>query len=658
MRHFVLLGICFLFCCNAISAQKTALKWGKIPVEDLKMKSYSADPEAEAVILDDHGLIQVEFVGDDVRYRYQRHCRIKILKKTAFDRANIRIPYYSVKRNPEKITFLKAQTFSSEGEKTVVKNRNIVDNNINSSWSAKEFTFPDVEEGSILEYRYEIVSGRIVELRDWYFQEDIPVRLSELQVAIPNWFTYVYLFQGAGNVQKEEVDEKTIDVRGNPYTKIQSNIYRMENAPAIKREAYITNMDDYRARLRFQLKEINYPDGGKRPYLTNWDQLTKDLLSDPHFGKQFSKQKHYDNLINPTTEAIINSSDSEKDKAMQLAQYLNQEVSWNQVYSPFVPRSLNVAFKQKKANSGEFNLMLLALLREAKIAADPLLVSTRSNGKVVQLYPIIDQFNHVMIQAQLDGKTTILDASDQSLRPIDLPRIDALNEIGWLINEEQAHWVDIKSELSADVFMADLVLHSDGTLKGKLESNFKGYGGFKQRMIAQEFPNGEKWTTQLTQQYPDIQLDSFMVDNMEALSKPFRHTVNCSLPASKEQSADLLYVKPVLFSNFQRNPLQASSRNYPVEIPYPFREIFILNLQIPDGYVVEKLPEPIHLTTPGNGGQLKYFISQQGNIIQVSSKIQIKKLKYLPAEYPDIQQLFKQIAEKLQEQIVLKKNNG
>ena len=102
---------------------------------------------------------------------------------------------------------------------------------------------------------------------------------------------------------------------------------------------------------------------------------------------------------------------------------------------------LKAVFEKGFAGSGQLNLMLLVLLREAGIAADPVLTSTRSHGKMYEDYPLLDQFNHLLIMAEVDGKSMILEATDP-LRPMGCPDMETLNKRGW--NTEKG-WVDIEA---------------------------------------------------------------------------------------------------------------------------------------------------------------------------------------------------------------------
>ena len=191
-------NVAFLLCLLltfTLSAQKAPIKWGKVSRADLNMKTYDLDPEADAVVLTDYASLRFDFSTDDILYEFDHHVRIKILKKSAFDHGDISIPYYS-KDKLEKISSLKAQVILPNGKKIEVKKKDVYNERINDYWSQRKFAFPGLEEGCIIEYKYSKKSQLIYFLEDWYFQTDIPTRLSEFRTNIPEWFKYVSFSQG------------------------------------------------------------------------------------------------------------------------------------------------------------------------------------------------------------------------------------------------------------------------------------------------------------------------------------------------------------------------------------------------------------------------------------------------------------------------------
>jgi len=100
-------------------AQKSPVKFGNIPMEDMKMTVYPKDSSAEAVVLFDYG---VAYITDDARtvnLYFERHVRIKVLKKEGLHQADISIPLFHSGSAEESISNLKAVTYNLEGDKIV-----------------------------------------------------------------------------------------------------------------------------------------------------------------------------------------------------------------------------------------------------------------------------------------------------------------------------------------------------------------------------------------------------------------------------------------------------------------------------------------------------------------------------------------------------------
>ena len=162
-------------------AQKAPVIWGKIPPEDLKMTHYEADSSAGAVVLANYGKLTFNFLAQDgdTRFELAIHKRIKILNKAAFEEGDIEIPFYSENKY-EVINKLRAQLITPDGKVIQVNKKDIFVEKVNNRLSLKKFTFSNLMEGAVVEYQYTLSSKDLIHLEEWYFQENIPVRWSEL----------------------------------------------------------------------------------------------------------------------------------------------------------------------------------------------------------------------------------------------------------------------------------------------------------------------------------------------------------------------------------------------------------------------------------------------------------------------------------------------
>ncbi len=630
------------------------IEFGKVPPEDLLMTVYPLDSSAEAVVLAAKGRLSIEEGHDGgMQLNFQFFRRVKLLKKSAFGtEGDIKITYYS-KDNYEDLRRVKAAVIQPDGTRQELTKKEFFEEKSTKEYTTKKFAFPNLKEGSIIEYEYELISQNLHTLKGWQFQENIPVRHSEVWLSVPQYFEYVYLFRGRQKLKKGELKEDFM----NATVRIAVQKMSADSVPALKPEGdYITTMNDYLTQIDFQLSRINYPSGRIENRMTNWKDVAEKLTKHESMGEQFRKKGNYGDVWK-AVKPLLETAKTDNEKIKIVYDYLCKNVNWDEDnYSEYSSQeSLNAAFKKKKANSGQLNMMLLACLSEAEVKAYPMLVSTRKHGKPVTIYPIMDQFNHLVCYIERDGKPLIIDVGSIH-RPVGLPRVSTLNEQGWILDKENPRWVDIAAPLSNEVSLANFKLNDEGTLTGSISSNYKGYAAVTER--GNEDEKHEKTKKALAKDFPDIKIDSITTANLDNTAEPFKRVVYCAIPNAATTAGDLIYIKPSLKTDFDENPFKQPKREYPVEFPYPFKDQFVLNLTIPDGYAIEEMPKSVRMNLPENGGTFQYLSSVTGNMIQLTIKIQLDKLRFEPEDYDIVKEFFNQIATKSAEQIVLKKKGN
>lgn len=642
----------------SLSAQKK-MKFGKIPSEDLQMTVYEQDTSAAALILGERGNLFFDYKGQNTEIRLEVHRRIKIFKRAGFSQGDIAIHYYS-QNNSSSVTNLKVKVFNPDGSNTSIPKGDIFKEQVSDYVSAKKFSVPNLTEGSIIDYQYTITTQNVFSLSRWSFQRDIPVRLSEYIVTIPKWYNYVNLKVG-GPIQSDPPVKKVENISfnqgggtkmGTTQVEFFTTRYYAENLPAMKEETYVTTMEDYLANIRFQLSKVEPFNKPVEYIMTSWDKVAAEIKDSKSFGRQYLKKNNYSKVSEAAQSTMI-AATTEMDKMHAAYDFVLDNIEWNERYRMSVEESLNKVFEAKSGGSGEMNLMLLALLTEAGIKASPVLISTRDNGRPIDFYPILGQFNHVMVLAEIEEKKYYLDATEKN-RPIGFPEVNSLNKKGWMIDEGQK-WVDIETPKSGDVFMTNLTLDAEGSLTGDFSASSSGYSGFDEREIAQGDKEGIYWQKRLGEFNAEAEIQDISYEGMDKNDKHMKAKMTCSIPDAAQVSGDFIYFSPIVYSNFDENPFKLEKRLYPVDISHPFKEQLIINLTIPEGYAIEELPEQINLALPNKGGKYQYLISQQEDILQIIWKIDMKQLNFSPEEYKGVKNFFDMIMEKQGEQIVLKK---
>src|ERR1700722_14088256 len=179
---------------------KMPVKFGKVTPDDFKVTADGLDSSADVVVVADFG--NSSFDGNakgwfDLMFR--RQTRMRILKRTGFNAATIRILLYVDGSSAEKISGLKASTYNVEDGKVIetkLDSKSIFTDKLDKHHVIEKFTFPALKEGAILEYSYTKTSPFMFNLQPWEFQGEYPCRWSEYQVDMPNFLIYRTLQEG------------------------------------------------------------------------------------------------------------------------------------------------------------------------------------------------------------------------------------------------------------------------------------------------------------------------------------------------------------------------------------------------------------------------------------------------------------------------------
>ena len=93
----------------------------------------------------------------------------------------------------------------------------------------------------------------------------------------------------------------------------------------------------------------------------------------------------------------------------------------------------------------------------------------------------------------------------------------------------------------------------------------------------------------------------------------------------------------------------------PVEFPYVSTESLNTQVTLPDGYVVEELPQP--LSVKSEDGALSCLIASAcaDGVLSSRCQLQVSKIFFSPNEYAVVKNFLDEVYKRLQDVIVIKK---
>ncbi len=597
-----------------------------VTLNDLKLNTYTKDTIANALVIYEYGNSYID--NDDYELKTEIKRKVKILNREGFNEANIQIPLFKNKNGSEKVSKIKATTYNLvDGviKATILIKKNIFEENYDENHNLYKFTLPNIKEGSVITYSYILSSPFVFKYKGWNFQEDIPVLYSEYRTLIPGIYDYNIKLVGGKklSINEQKLKKECLKTYNGGVADCAYSIYAMENVPAFIEEDYMTSKSNYLSRIEYELKTYHSFTGGIENYTKTWETVARELRTDKNIGKQLSKTVDIESLMG---SEILNERDS-LEKAKKIYKYVQDNYTWNGYHRIFKDVSVKKLIEEKSGNISAINILLHNLLNEANITVKPLLLSTRDQGFTTKIFPVLSEFNYLLVQATINDKTYLLDATDDYLSFGMIP-FKCLNGYGRLLDlKKGSEWVDITPPKYTAYYVDTQLKIDDDIVSGTVKSQSTGYYALKQKK--KYFPNSNAYIEDLDNSSPFVEISDFKVlsDDKSDLFKSEYH-----VEYNNDNTGNMLYIAPVLVKLFNENPFKLQERTYPVDFGYKMTYFYVLTFQVGDNYSIEDIPKNTIVALPNNTGKASFSAKADGNTIQVNLNITFRHRIY-PAEY-------------------------
>lgn len=664
-----LLILLLVLCALKTDAQDTEpAKFGKISPQDFQVAPIQTDSDASAIIISDVG--HSKFTGNNSGWftlLYTRHTRIFIRDARGIDAATVKIPLYYNKDSKEKISSLKAYTYNlTDGKVEEIKMPSdaVFETKENNHWMSEKFSLPSVKAGSIIEYTYTISSEFLFNLQPWEFQGAYPIRYSEYGIEIPSFFRYVFLSQGylKFDEDKSSTRNESFVVRQRNETTAQTEAFALradvaertwviKNSPAIKEEKFTSTINNHITKVEFQLSEYDFPGQAPEQVMGTWQQLGEKLLGRQDFGSAYLNPNPW---LNQDLKAITQGAKDDLEKAKRIYAYVRDNFTCSSYYGIYLSDNTSVkdVFKRRSGTVSDLNLLLTAMMRQASIQADPVILSQRSRGVVHAIYPLIDRFNYLISKIKIDTTEYLLDASRPMLG-FDHLMPESYNGTAWVVTLNP-YAIDIPAEaLKENNQTSVFIINKEG---GGLIGSFQTTCGdvesyaLRQRMIKESRASlleeiQKSLATGMT-------ASNLLIDSLGLIDEPVKETFDFTMDAGND---DLIYFKPMLNQALAKNPFVSSTRLYPVEMPFLTHDVYVLTMETPKGYMVDELPKSVRFRLNGDEGLFECIFSKSTDKIQMVSKLFLNKATFQPGDYSSLRDFFSMVIQKEGEPIVFKK---
>lgn len=643
------LSIVSLFFTMPSFSQPSITEFGKVNMADLLLKTCDFDKSASAMYLLDEQYVRVdEIASGDFKTSTSRRARIKFFRKEGFPLSNIKISY--AKSRKTKINDLEAFLYylDEKGQpvSTKLTEKDILINKSRKGMATIAFTFADIREGCIIEYRYTRVDKNSIRTKPWLLQNEIPTLFSNCTIDLCESIDIEDRI--IANTIKVEAKKDTIAggfIRRPRWKKT----YMARNIPVFKVEPFMSSLKDNLERVEFHARSSSMFPILSEPGF-QWRRINNLFNNMPFLGGQKG-------IEIPGTKPIIDSVKKIKarpEKIQFILDKIQQKIKWDEELS-FVSEDITNVWKTGSGNSAEINMILLNFLLKAGVEAYPLLTSSRENGKIDEAFPSFGQFDGLHILAIDDSMNYVLDATQKYLSyKITPPSI--LNRGAFLINNKGGNWVSVLDTrtLTKTIASIQATMDEQGMVKGVAFVTSYDYSKSQYlSMTKEEIDKERNSKNNIRDNDFNFTIDSSVTENEDSSLLPLKQKLYFNYEPSV--SDQFYFIAPFFLSSFRKTPFIDTLRNTDIDFGSAQYYLNTMNLFIPENFEIAELPKNIVLRTSDSSIVYSCQSQIEENMILIKSVFEIKRAEYAKEEYSAIREFFEKIMGLIREVIVIKK---
>jgi len=625
--------------------------------DDFNFDRNTIDSTANAVVLKEYGT--TSFYVDDLQGRlvliHEYHVKIKIFNKDGFKHANVIIPTYKDGNTEELIQELKGSTFNlvdGRSVETVMDKKAVFTENRSKYTQLTKFTLPNIKDGSIIEYSYTLQSPLLFNFKTWTFQSDIPKVSSTYVANIPGNYNYNVVLRGYYKLsdQKSELYRECIRINGTPMD-CSKMTYVMNNVPAFIEEDYMTAASNFKSAIYFELSDVTQLNGSKQKYTLSWNDIDNQLVTEKSFGGQMKRKDAFKEII----PSIIKDAKDDLTKAQDIYNYIKKQIKWNNYYGKYSEENIKTVLANRSGNVADINFSLIAALSAANLDAEAVILSTRDNGLVNKIYPVMSNFDYVIAKVNINGTSYLLDATDPLL-PFGLLPLRCINDQGRVINlKKPSYWIDLKASVkNATNYTLNGKLTKEGKIEGTLVIISNGYSALNKRKDIKKSNSIEEYVEKLDESLTKISINNHEILALDSAERPLVEKYDIVFSAFQDSGKSNFQLNPFFINRISKNPFNLMERTYPVDLGASSDERIVISLTLPEKLDMAEKPKDMAIALPSGGGRYILQTTFEDQKLNVSQVLQLNKAIYSPDEYLYLKEFYSKIIQNQKTDVLLK----
>ena len=628
--------------------------------QNLHVSEYPLDPEASAVVLYEHTAIMLTFEEGSFNKKKVVHKIIKILKADAFDAANVHIIY------PEDdyrnfVNNVKATTYNLAGDQVIttpVNKEDILKKAVGNDLHSINFTMPAVKEGSIIEYSYEVITKNLDALLTWQIQDEYPKLQSSYYFEYPKLleFTAISHVPATPRLYKTEDDAregtdifataKRSSIDGNRSFWIRRNI------PGTKTELYVVNRKNH-----VECYQIQITGAGKGPdaehFNNSWEKINEKIWKKDGIKKAINGNNIF---LDPVIDSIAKQDTSPVSFTNAIYRFVRNRFKCNNKSISYSDINLSKAFYARELTMNEINMVLVAMLVKAGMAASPVIVSSTGDISPTAEIPVLDRIGTIVCAVEIGGKYTLLDASDKN-NCVGLLPTEYYNGYSWLLADKGMGTM-ITTNNAKDKTLCNIKVSDFSDSGAKVEITTKlglMRSAAKRKLWAVDKKKSKEYLAEVTRDFPDLEVLESNIYNEQNPDTNLVIKYTCRLNIDK--AATQLYMPGIMIKLFDKNPFASTARKFPIEFPYQTEYAYYITIVLPADMQPDSAAKPVVIDYD-NGGmsykkQMGYF--PEMHTVNVNSTFAINTTSYSVENYPLLREFFQKMIDDNNQVLVFSK---
>jgi len=650
------MAVAFAWAPNLAAQAEQLGRDGFAPInpEELALKDSPEKPGESAMIL--YRDVRVDSYGMSTREYY----RIKIFKDEGKTYADVEVTVYP----GHHIEDVRGRTIHPDGkvvnfdgkpfDKVVVKGRGI-------KMNEKAFSLPDVEKGSVIEYRYTEIWGEGIS-HDRTLDPtriDVPIEADSWIVDATNLFTrhahftliplalpMAWTMRLPPGMAPTRLANRVVDLDAN-------------NIPAFVPEEFTPPENTLRSRVDFFYVPISLRTQEDANQF--WvEQGKKSAKSENSFIGKRSR-------IKQEAASAVDANDPPEVKLRKLYAVAQKvrNLSYERVKTEKEEKRENLkedknveeVLKRGYGDGSDINALFIALARAAGFDAYTVLAVDRERNFFSPMLISWSQLNSSLVEVDAGTKKFFVDPATRFC-PFGLLPWQETGTGGVRLDESGGEVITTPPPASSDAVTerkANLKW-IDGTLSGKLTVSFQGQEALVWRVDEREQDAAgrrkelEDRVKEWVPSGASVKLTNS--PDWESSDQPLVAEFDLEVPNFGASTGRRLLLPAGVFQTDRKNPFQHAARVHPIYFSYPWEEVDDIHIEVPKGLEPETLPPAKKMDQVF--GKYEISTTKEAEGLHIQRKFTMEHMMFPVEHYPYLRAFYNDVGQGDEQQMVLR----